>query len=763
MGWFKKQPEKPKQAEVLWSDSALFNPADFPRYNPDTLIGRRGFDIYRQMMLDEQLKVAVKFRRNAVTSRDWGFEFDQTLAEELSDDEKELRIRVMTHALRRLPGAFKRSLNYVMLATEQGFSITEKLWGTFELSGKPWWGLKGLRAKPFDTFYAITDEFGALIRLEQEVGGKRQTVDPSKVIWYVVNPEVDEYYGQSELREAYRDWYSKDVLTKLENIYLERMAGGLVWATNTSEQGGTLSSTDQTALRNVLSNIQTKTGIQMPRGWELNVNNPTNTTAFSDAIERHDRNMAKALLMPNLMGFTESGQTGSYSQSQTQLEGFLWMLDSDADDLAEVLNEQLFRQLGDFNWGDGVYPEFRFKPLSKSQMTATVTLWKELISAGAVTLSESDEGYIRELLGFPAREEEEEETPEEEAAEGETPEEEAAEGESEPEVMPEDESTEPVEPEEMSHDHDHTFFPESGSAAIVYKAFTRAQRRVDFSAVDRQASTNEWSAEQDMGETMGRLAAYLADQVRENPELLNDPAELKKVKAPADITSALKKQSKAVLSEAWDIGVMNGKKELEKAGIQRMSKAEFARFAAIGDVAARFFEAKSFQMAGNLTDEALAIFRNIILNGIKYSKTDKEIIDQIYQEFASAGMITEDQAREVLGGALGVAEPTYRLQTVIRTNSFEAINEARYSYFTDPDLGGFVTALEYSAILDSRTTTICGELDGKVYPLRSPEWEKYRPPNHYNCRSLLVAVTTRDEDIEVDTTPPTVDPQKGFS
>jgi len=168
-------------------------------------------------------------------------------------------------------------------------------------------------------------------------------------------------------------------------------------------------------------------------------------------------------------------------------------------------------------------------------------------------------------------------------------------------------------------------------------------------------------------------------------------------------------------------------------------------------------------MTGNLTDEALALFKNIILNGIKYSRSTDEVIQEIYKTFAAKGMISEDQAVDALAEALEIENPTYRLQTVIRTNSFEAVNEGRFNYFTDPELGGFVTALEYSAILDSRTTTICSELDGKVYPLRSDEWEKYRPPNHYNCRSLLVPVTERDEDIAITTEPPAIEPQEGFS
>lgn len=770
------KPATPAEAappiqSTLYADSALYRPTDFPRYNPDDLIGRKGWQIYAKMMQDEQIKAAVKFRRNAVTGRDWAFTFTQDVIEQIGEDEAERRLAVLNQAVRRMPGAFKRSLNFIMKAMYQGFSVTEKVHEPFEWNGSIWWGIKSLKPKPFESFYPVVDEYGDLIYLEQAIGGKRQKVELSSVIWYIINPEVDEYYGQSELREAYRDWYSKDVLTKLENIYLERMAGGLVWA-EADKDAPRLSTTDAASLQSVLSNIQTKTGIQMPTGWQLKVNNPNSTTAFSDAIERHDRNMAKALLLPNLMGLTESGQTGSYGQSQTQLEAFVWMLDSDAADLAEVLDEQLFHQLCDYNWGDGLYPEFYFKPLSKSQLYIVLDAWNKLIQSGAVEASDTDEAYLRELMGFPEKgeprakpqppmlpgmqplpppdDEEEDEPPPDDGGDGEPPEDD-----DEDEDMTADGKG-------CGHDHDHTFFPESGMMQISYGKFARIQKRVDFAAIERNATIAEWQAAEAMGETMGRLAAYLAEQVNTNPALMTDPNELLKVKVPADITAELRKESRSTLADGWELGVNNAKREVEKAGATRMSKAEFARFASVGDIAAKYFNAKSFQMAGNLTDEAMALFKNIILNGIKYSKSTDEVVRDIYTQFAQKGMMTEDQIVDALGQALDIENPTYRLQTVIKTNSFEAINEGRFSFFTDPAMGGFVTGLMYSAILDSRTTDICAALDDRAWAADSSVWEKYRPPNHYNCRSLLVAVTQGDTDVTLETQPPAVQPQEGF-
>lgn len=771
-------PEIPKEQDTaapptqaaLIATSALYGPGDFRRYNPDDLIGRRGFRIYKQMSRDEQVKAASKFRRNAVTSRGWKLTYPE---DALPAEEAISRTAVLEYIIANIPGSFRAKLNYIMLALTQGFSITEKEYGPVVFNGSPWWGIKSMRKKPFETFYFDTDEFGELKGIRQVAGsGTRIKVDPKRVIHYVINPEIDEFYGQSELREAYRSYYSKDVLIKLENIYLERMAGGLVWAGQREGTTGNLSNNARAELQAVLSNIQTMTGIMMPKDWDLNIETPTSTDAFERAINRHDRNIAKALLMPNLLGLTESGQTGSYSQSQTQMEGFLWMLDSDAADLAECVQEQLIKDLCDVNWGDGIYPLFEFNPLSDTQKHGVLTLWKDLVAAKVVTPSDTDEAYVRDLMGFPEKAED----ADEEGAEGDPPD---GEGEVEPPDPNDPAQQDPNNPQNQppgqdpqqqsagAAGHEHTLENHGGGTDIVYKkAFSIAQRRVDFTAIDRSSTTAEHTAEQGLGDVMLSLAQHFADTVENTDGILEQPQVGNKVKVPASYRADIKKLGKKLLTDSWAIGAQNGKRELEKAGLRRMSKEEFSKFASIGDIATRYFEAKAFQMAGKLTEDALAIFKQQLLSGIKYSKSKEQTIQDIYKAFATAGLLTEDQVIEALGQAVQLENPGARLRTVVRTNTFDAINEARYNYFTDAELGGFVSALQYSAILDSRTTAICTALDDVA--MRSDRWEELRPPNHFNCRSLLVPVTTRDTDVTISDGPPqevadgTVQPAEGF-
>jgi SPP1 gp7 family putative phage head morphogenesis protein len=90
----------------------------------------------------------------------------------------------------------------------------------------------------------------------------------------------------------------------------------------------------------------------------------------------------------------------------------------------------------------------------------------------------------------------------------------------------------------------------------------------------------------------------------------------------------------------------------------------------------------------------------------------------------------------------------YRIETVIRTNTTKAYSHGRFTEFVDPDLNGFVRAVQLSAILDSRTTEICRAADGKIILLDDPMAKRLLPPLHFNCRTVPVPVTEADGEFE---------------
>lgn len=815
--------------EAAWSESSMYKGADFPKYNPDDLLTRKGYAIYSKMMLDEQVKAVVRFKRDAITSRDFVFDLDD---DDLSEDEIALRKAVFKKATTNIGASFTDALNGVMSAMYNGFSITEKVLGQFEHAGKTWVGINQLKLRPCDTFLFHTDEYGNVQKFVQQFDAREQTLDIEAFIHYVQNPDFDTHYGRSELRECYRAWFSKDMVIKFQNIHLERFAAGFVWAAPKDGKMLVAGTPEYTSLQNVMKNLQATSSIILPSGIELNIERPATTDAFERAISQHDKAIAKALLVPNLLGISEQGSTGSFAQSKTQLEAFLWTLDADATRLEQTLNAQLFKQLGDINFGDGKYPQFKFKPISDERKLEIVKIWMTLVTAGAVQATDLDEAYIRDALEMPKKAVIEGDAPDlilngaqvtaltgivaqvgagtlsPEAAKAlitavfPITEEQASAMVDKAKVEPVDEpvvgGTDPAtgEPDlppvtdadgkPLTPEQEETIVGKMGITVSAFRkmfwnedqprgedgrwgsgggssskgspaAFSKAMKRVDFAVIANKADNSSKDTAYELAAinsgVVARLVALAEDLKLGTAE--GDPADISKITfTPAEV-SLLNKTATKGLKEAWSIGESHAKKE--------MAKAQGAAFAtndlALQDVAASYIKAKGYTLAGDISGATQKTIRNILMEGVKVSKTQAETKQAIYKALESDGLLTEEAVVEALGAST-VKQANSRIETAIRTTSFEAINEARYNMFSDPELAGFVEALEYSAILDDRTTEICSQLNGATFGIDSEVWSTFRPPNHFNCRSLLIPVTVRDTWTEGDE--PRVMPQKGF-
>jgi SPP1 gp7 family putative phage head morphogenesis protein len=125
--------------------------------------------------------------------------------------------------------------------------------------------------------------------------------------------------------------------------------------------------------------------------------------------------------------------------------------------------------------------------------------------------------------------------------------------------------------------------------------------------------------------------------------------------------------------------------------------------------------------------------RQQLLSGLKFGLHTREGIERV---------------REILAPFAGdptqIADPKQasvpRIETIVRTNATTALNQGRL--VEARRLGRpLVNSMQFSAVLDDRTTDVCRGLDGKVIPIDSPDLDRLSPPLHHQCRSILVPVT----------------------
>lgn len=83
-------------------------------------------------------------------------------------------------------------------------------------------------------------------------------------------------------------------------------------------------------------------------------------------------------------------------------------------------------------------------------------------------------------------------------------------------------------------------------------------------------------------------------------------------------------------------------------------------------------------------------------------------------------------------------------ETLVRTAAAHVTARADMAAFENSGIEKY----KLSSILDSRTTTICGGLDGKIYSVNDPN--KKIPPFHPNCRTTMIAIF--DDEPVIDKT-----------
>lgn len=165
--------------------------------------------------------------------------------------------------------------------------------------------------------------------------------------------------------------------------------------------------------------------------------------------------------------------------------------------------------------------------------------------------------------------------------------------------------------------------------------------------------------------------------------------------------------------------------------------------------ALRAFDARSWLIKGVL-DERLRYWTRLeLFKHLEGGRTTIETVKRLREIFepyiGSPGLSRGAQ----------ILEP-YALENIIRTETAWAINQGRLAVAEASE--DYIIGLEYSSVLDDRTTNICnyagtGRADGTGdNPIRIRKDDErvpaLTPPNHFQCRSTWIYLTVDDGEIK---------------
>jgi len=249
----------------------------------------------------------------------------------------------------------------------------------------------------------------------------------------------------------------------------------------------------------------------------------------------------------------------------------------------------------------------------------------------------------------------------------------------------------------------------------AFRPLTFAERKVNFNQLDRKLQTVSNRIQKEIKTITNKQRDDLIKQLGKAVSQ-NDPSLI------ANIQTRFKGDLSKVLSDAqkelFDTGKVSASKELDvKTPATKKETAALIKLQS---------DALTKEYANRLEDTAKTAAADVIRNN---------------------GSITSLTPEAMAAGVSGTINTiatrmTNKLGTV---STIGALNIGRDSVVQRyPER---VYAMQYSAIMDKRTTNLCLSLDGRVVPFGSDDYRRWTPPNHFNCRSAWVAINN-DEKIK---------------
>ncbi len=378
--WFKK---KPVRGQVVDTGISF----DYPTYNPDEIVGRKGIAAYKKMRYDDQVKACLFIKKAMILSVGW----------QVTGSEQPV-VDFVKSNLESL--SFKKVLRGFLSAFEFGFSASELIWDYQKgVKGAPLMltAIKTIDPELIDSFqYNRTADLDKVI-----VSGISYPADKFFVFSY--NEEFGNRFGVSDLQAAYTPWFLKDVVWKFLARYLEKFGSPLI----KGSVPRTASDAEIKEFEALLQNIINATEITIPKsstGDEFDISflesQRTGGSQFVETIDSADARIARAFMLPRLFGYTKE-TFGSYALGKKQIEIFTKVITEAACQLEESINNQIISKLVGYNFQTDEAPKFSFNPISPEEVKDMINLFLESADKGVVKPTEQDENHIRSLISFP--------------------------------------------------------------------------------------------------------------------------------------------------------------------------------------------------------------------------------------------------------------------------------------------------------------------------------------------------------------------------
>ena len=341
------------------------------------------YNIGVKLLRDTQVSTGFDILKYLLSSKEWILTSDEDVPEDVHEFINEMLKNTVTE--------LNTSVKQMTSAILWGFCVHEIMYdvvdGGLVVTDLVPIHIKTLQEEPF-----VYDDDGELVAIHQVSQNGEAEIPINKCLLYSYNSLYDEKEGHGLLYDFLPIVDDKEHVMDWLMTYAEKNEAPTLY-------GKTSNPASRDEMLNAFEDVSDgTTGLVIGAEDEVGVLESTHRgETFFDILQYKDNQIFRRMFIGNLL-LGDTSQTGTYAQSQTQLEFGNMVFDGILEEIANNIQTQIINPIVEFNYGANVKaPVISFEKFSKGDMEKLFNIIKPLMDTGVV---DSENSAVQESLAL---------------------------------------------------------------------------------------------------------------------------------------------------------------------------------------------------------------------------------------------------------------------------------------------------------------------------------------------------------------------------
>lgn len=369
---------------------------------------------YTSMVRDDvSVRISLRAGKAPVLGAEW-------YIDPFSDNPEDVAIAefIEFNLFNGMTSPWTKTLEQILKMFEFGYSVFEPVWELREwaprktapgANRKQYTMLRKLSVRPTSTLGAFDyDDNGGPVSVKHTAVGangqsKQIDLPIEKLVIFTFDQDGGDLTGNSILRSAYRNWYYKDYMYRIDGIQKERHGIGIP---DIELQPG-YSKEDKEFAHELGTNLRTNEKAYIVRTTALKVGFAElkgNLVEPLKSAEHHDTMIMKNIMVQflNMGTGVESSGGGGRATGATSMDMFLKSMRHIADGICDSMNLYLIPNLVAYNFPTDRFPQLKVRGVGETKdMQMWAAAMRNLLQVDAITVDEATEQWIRQQMDMP--------------------------------------------------------------------------------------------------------------------------------------------------------------------------------------------------------------------------------------------------------------------------------------------------------------------------------------------------------------------------